>query len=110
MPSTAQTLPSRSIWCAPVPALGGGVPAPCGERCALRHGVACAARRGGSARVGAAAAGAARSGGAPAARRQACLGDIYDVTKGKDFYGPDGPYNKFAGRCAAEGRALPCVR
>jgi hypothetical protein len=32
--------------------------------------------------------------------RQACLGDIYDVTKGSDFYGPEGPYNNFAGRCA----------
>jgi hypothetical protein len=32
---------------------------------------------------------------------QACLGDIYDVTKGADFYGVDGPYNKFAGRCAS---------
>lgn len=29
---------------------------------------------------------------------QACLSDVYDVTRGWDFYGPDGPYNKFAGR------------
>lgn len=31
-------------------------------------------------------------------RLQACLGDVYDVTRGWDFYGPEGPYNKFAGR------------
>jgi hypothetical protein len=34
-----------------------------------------------------------------ALRPQACLGNIYDVTRGGDFYGPEGPYNKFAGRC-----------
>ena len=38
---------------------------------------------------------------APASSLQACLGDIYDVTRGGDFYGPEGPYNKFAGRCVA---------
>ena len=49
----------------------------------------------------------------PAALRQACLGDIYDVTKGKDFYGPGGPYNNFAGRCASAAGmrcALLCQR
>lgn len=43
--------------------------------------------------------------------RQACLGDIYDVTKGSDFYGPEGPYNNFAGRCALyDGTRSACTR
>ena len=31
----------------------------------------------------------------------AIKGTIYDVTPGEDFYGPDGPYAKFAGRDAS---------
>jgi len=33
------------------------------------------------------------------------LGKIYDVTKGKHFYGPGGPYAGFAGRDASRGLA-----
>jgi len=33
------------------------------------------------------------------------LGKIYDVTKGKRFYGPGGPYAGFAGRDASRGLA-----
>jgi len=33
------------------------------------------------------------------------LGKIYDVTKGKKFYGPGGPYAGFAGRDASRGLA-----
>lgn len=33
------------------------------------------------------------------------LGKIYDVTKGKRFYGPGGPYSGFAGRDASRGLA-----
>ncbi|KAK9761568.1 Dihydrodipicolinate synthase [Basidiobolus ranarum] len=32
-------------------------------------------------------------------------GKIYDVTAGKKFYGPDGPYGNFAGRDASRGLA-----
>ncbi|XP_060530516.1 membrane-associated progesterone receptor component 1 [Cylas formicarius] len=32
-------------------------------------------------------------------------GKVYDVTKGKKFYGPDGPYAAFAGRDASRGLA-----
>merc|ERR1712166_1732037 len=35
----------------------------------------------------------------------AVLGKIYDVTKGKRFYGPGGPYSGFAGRDASRGLA-----
>ncbi|KAF1658707.1 UNVERIFIED_CONTAM: Protein vem-1, partial [Eudyptes robustus] len=34
----------------------------------------------------------------------AVCGNIYDVTRGKDFYGPGGPYEKLAGHDAT--RAL----
>ncbi|TIC67246.1 cytochrome b5 [Wallemia mellicola] len=33
-------------------------------------------------------------------------GLVFDVTKGKSFYGPDGPYGNFAGRDASRGMAL----
>ena len=33
-------------------------------------------------------------------------GEIYDVTRGSNFYGPDGPYGAFAGRDAS--RAFAC--
>merc|ERR1712183_840439 len=33
------------------------------------------------------------------------LGKIYDVTKGKRFYGPGGPYSGFSGRDASRGLA-----
>lgn len=32
-------------------------------------------------------------------------GKVYDVTKGKRFYGPGGPYSGFAGRDASRGLA-----
>lgn len=32
-------------------------------------------------------------------------GNVYDVTKGKSFYGPGGPYSSFAGRDASRGLA-----
>ena len=31
----------------------------------------------------------------------ACKGTIFDVTKGRDFYGPGGPYNCFCGKDAS---------
>jgi len=35
----------------------------------------------------------------------AVLGKIYDVTRGKKFYGPGGPYSGFSGRDASRGLA-----
>lgn len=40
------------------------------------------------------------------ARAQACLGDIFDVSIGADFYGPGGPYGCFAGRSALASHTL----
>ncbi|KAI0244603.1 Dihydrodipicolinate synthase [Massospora cicadina] len=34
------------------------------------------------------------------------LGDEFDVTPGRNFYGPGGPYENFAGRDASRGLAL----
>lgn len=36
----------------------------------------------------------------------AVRGKVYDVTQGKSFYGPQGPYANFAGRDASRGLAL----
>ncbi|KAF5092469.1 hypothetical protein D0Z03_002845 [Geotrichum reessii] len=35
----------------------------------------------------------------------AVKGDVFDVTSGKSFYGPGGPYSNFAGRDASRGLA-----
>jgi len=35
----------------------------------------------------------------------AIKGTVFDVTRGRDFYGPDGPYGNFAGRDASRGMA-----
>ncbi|ODV96367.1 hypothetical protein PACTADRAFT_75506 [Pachysolen tannophilus NRRL Y-2460] len=42
-------------------------------------------------------------------------GKVYDVSKGRNFYGPSGPYSNFAGHDASRGLALnsfdlECVR
>lgn len=36
----------------------------------------------------------------------AVKGNVYDVTQGASFYGPNGPYGNFAGRDASRGLAL----